>query len=295
MSDTKIPSEMKYHAFICHETTTAHNFALNLKASLKKMGYLAFVAPEDIIPGTEQEEEYRFDIIRKSNYFILILTPLGLESNGVQLETREALQIDNYIIPCINFNIDIKNYKKVFPEISKRQHITFRDEYDLANRVTTLIKDKDLINRRAKLEDQIPKEEIYGEKLFVNLEWSLKRITKERNIGHIIFKLKNLSDEKLIIYGYRMFRIKPNGSKDFYFYSRFCEAKDFKKWVSDPHINIILHKGDEHVFNWSDVNIIETYGINEPGKWQTEVLFAYMVEGKEDLFYSIGRTEIEYI
>jgi len=56
-----------------------------------------------------------------------------------------------------------------------------------------------------------------------------------------------------------------------------------------------LHKNDEHVFHWDDVNIIETYGINEIGKWLTEVQVAYIQEGSKDIFYSIGTTEIEYV
>jgi hypothetical protein len=52
-------------------------------------------------------------------------------------------------------------------------------------------------------------------------------------------------------------------------------------------------KNDEHVFHWDDVDIIETYGINESGKWKTEVQIAYLEEGLNSLLYSVGYTELE--
>ena len=39
---------------------------------------------------------------------------------------------------------------------------------------------------------------------------------------------------------------------------------------------------------------MNVYGINEIGKWLAEVRIAYIEEGCNDLFYTIGTAEIEF-
>ena len=82
--------------------------------------------------------------------------------------------------------------------------------------------------------------------------------------------------------------------KDVYYYKRICDEQNFNRWVSDLHFKVILYKNDEHIFNWDDVNIMNVYGINEIGKWLAEVRIAYIEEGCNDLFYTIGTAEIEF-
>jgi hypothetical protein len=283
----------KYQAFICYETTTALGFARNLKTGLKKLNCNAFVAAEDIPFGSD-EKNYRYSVIQEAPKFILIMTVLGLDSEEVKNETNEALKYDKDLIPCIHANVEADDFKRAFPEVGKKQRICFKDESDLANQVTSSIRNNNLIQRKINLDEQNCIQRCLKNNLFIKPEWSLKKISNDNNIGHIIFKLKNLSDKRIFIYGYKMLRVSPNGLKDVYYNTRICDEKDFNIWVSDPHLNIILYKNDEHIFHWDDVSIMDVYGINKIGKWLAEVQVAYIEEGSDDLLYSIGTAEIEF-
>ncbi len=294
MTHEELPNK-EFHAFICYEHTTAQDLAENLKTSLKKMDYNAFVAFIDMKGIISNEEEYRYSIIKHTKYFILIITKLLIHNSPAsKSEIEVALNFKKDIIPCVSCLVDNSEFKCTFPDIYKMQWRRFKNASQLAENVTSLIIDENLKEEGIRMKDNILAKEIHRYDLSVTPEWSLNRVTKGNNTGHIIFRLKNSSDKRLIIHGYRMFRIKPNGIKDVYYNSSICDADDFKKWVSDTHFRIILHKNDEHVFHWDDVNIIETYGINEIGKWHTEVQVAYIIEGSEDLYFSIGTADIEY-
>jgi len=282
-----------YDAFICYETTTAQDFAKNLKNSLKKLNCNAFVAAEDIPPGVD-ERDYRYSVIRNASKFILIMTVLGLESEEVINETKEALICKKEMIPCIYAKVNHNDFKRTFPEVGKKQWIEFQNGSDLANMVTSYIRDSSLLQKKINLERRNFIRASLGTSLTVEPEWSLKKISQYNNIGHIVFKLKNLSDKRIFIYGYNMFRVSPSGEKDVYYYKRICDEQNFNRWVSDLHFKVILYKNDEHIFNWDDVNIMNVYGINEIGKWLAEVRIAYIEEGCNDLFYTIGTAEIEF-
>jgi len=288
---------MNFDAFICHETTTAHKFASHLKESLRKMGINAFVAPEDIDVGEADETNIRYKTIEQSPHFIIIMTPLGLTSTEeVKKEIKKALDYNNKtIVICLHNNVDKSKFEETFPELAKMQRLKkpFNDEYDLANEVTSWFSNN-LIQKEKELSE---KEEILPHQengLIVRPEWSIKKITQKNNIGHIIFELKNRTGKQIIIHGYRMFRITPNGEKDIYYHKKISDASEFKGWVSNPHIKIILWNNDEHIFHWIDTNIIETYGINKKGKWGTEVWIVYIEAGSETPSYSVGRTYIEF-
>lgn len=276
-----------YDVFICYETTTALDFAKNLKMSLKKLNCHAFVAAEDIPLGSD-ERDYRYSVIENASKFILIMTVLGLESEEVKNETKEALNLEKDLIPCIYADVNQNAFKRAFPEVGKKQWIEFQNGSDLANKVTSSIRDSSLLQETKNPERRNFVRPSLGTSLTVKPEWSLKKISQYKNIGHIVFKLKNLSDKRIFIYGYNIFRVSPSGEKDVYYYKKICEERYFNRWISDPHFKIILYKNDEHIFNWDDVNIKDVYGINEIGKWLTEVRIAYIEEGCNDLFYSIG-------
>jgi hypothetical protein len=286
-------AEENYQAFICYETTTALSFARNLKTGLEKLNCNAFVAADDIPPGSDQQN-YRYSVIQKAPKFILIMTFLGLTSEEVKNETNEALKHNKDLIPCIHANVKPDDFKSVFPEAGKKQWIRFKDESDLANQVTSSIRNNSLMQKKINLDGQNCIQVYLKNNLVIEPEWSLKKISNDNNIGHIIFKLKNLSDKRIFIYGYKMLRVSPNGLKDVYYNTRICDEKDFNKWVSDLHLNIILYKNDEHIFHWDDVSIMDVYGINKIGKWLAEVRVAYIEEGSDDLLYSIGTAEIEF-
>jgi hypothetical protein len=282
-----------YDVFICYETTTALDFAKNLKMSLKKLNMHAFVAKEDIPPGID-EREYRYSVIRDASKFILIMTVLGLESEEMQNETKEALNYEKDLIPCIHEDVDQNELKRTFPEVGKKQWIEFQNGSELANKVTSSIRDSSLLEEKINLERRNSIRESLGSSLAIEPEWSLKKISQYNNIGHIVFKLKNLSCKRIFIYGYKIFRVSPNGETDVYYYKKISDAQNFNRWVSDQHFKMILYKNDEHIFHWDDVNIMDVYGINKIGKWLTEVQIVYIEEGCNDHFYSIGTAEIEF-
>ena len=91
-----------------------------------------------------------------------------------------------------------------------------------------------------------------------------------------------------------MFRILPDGEKDFYYNQRISSASEYEGWISDPHVKIMLWSNDEHSFHWNDVNIMGTYGINKKGKWGTEVQIAYIDLVSNTYSYSVGKAEIRF-
>jgi hypothetical protein len=125
-------------------------------------------------------------------------------------------------------------------------------------------------------------------------KWSLDNLSQNSNIGHIIFQIINNTGKKIIVHGYRMLRISPDGKKDYYYKGKRYEESELNIWWTAPHVKVILWEGDEHIFNWNEVNIIETYGINKKGKWGTEVKIAYIEEGSNGLSVSTGTTTIEF-
>ena len=129
--------------------------------------------------------------------------------------------------------------------------------------------------------------------LFVEPKWSIKKISDENKIGHIIFGVKNTSGKKVVIYGYRMFRISPNNHKDLFYFRKISDANEIKGWNTSSQFRMILSENDERSYHWNDVDIPKTYGLKEKGRWGTEVQIAYIEQGTNNILYSIGRTFIE--
>ena len=111
---------------------------------------------------------------------------------------------------------------------------------------------------------------------------------------HIIFDVENRTGNKIIIHGYRMYRISPEGVKDVFWKGTSKKPNEFNRWVSDPHTNQILWNEEKHTFNWNDTNLIEDYGINKKGKWKTEVKIAYFEENSNTLSSAVGETYIDF-
>lgn len=286
-----VESEAKnrFDAFICYETTTGVHFAKNLKNGLKKIGIEAFVAHGDLWPG-EDEKSKRFSIIRGCEDFIIVLTNLALESAEVRKEIDEAIRWKRNVVACRESNVKESKIKSTYPELAKRQWITIANESDLADQVTSWY----LLREDQKLSHETKVPEHFEEGLVVKPRWSVEKITRENNEGHIIFEVKNITGKPILIHGYRMFRIAPEGEKDFYYNQRISSASEFQGWISDPHVKIILWNNDEHIFHWNDVRIMGTYGINKKGKWGTEVQIAYIDLVSNTFSYSVGRAEIRF-
>jgi hypothetical protein len=90
-----------------------------------------------------------------------------------------------------------------------------------------------------------------------------------------------------------MFRITPNNHKDFYYFKKISDASEVKGWNTGSQFRMILSEKDERVYHWNDVDITKIYGFNEKGRCGTEVQIAYIEQGTNNIFYSIGRTIIE--
>jgi hypothetical protein len=67
---------------------------------------------------------------------------VGLESPEVRDEIKRALELKKDVIPCLNNNVKETDIKTKLPEIGNKQWIPFVDKYDLADKVTSHIKDK---------------------------------------------------------------------------------------------------------------------------------------------------------
>ncbi|MDP2365234.1 MAG: TIR domain-containing protein [Ignavibacteria bacterium] len=288
---------IKYDVFICYETHTALHYATNLKDALTKLKYNAFVAAtQNAIPLGVDEASFRFQILSESNYFLLIFVNLSFESAEVKREIDHAIKEKKEIILCIDSAINLDRFKIQFPSLSTLERIQgFNSASELAKLVIdhfTSLKLQKKIQGKI-LEHSLTKPESRG--LLVEPAWSVKRISENHTSGFLSFKTKNNSGKKIILYGYKIFRTNPQGLTDFFYNGILVSKQDYIDWISDPHFHIILWANDEHIFNWNEVNIVETYGINSEGIWGTELQIAYLVDGVEnELFYSTGQTEIEY-
>jgi hypothetical protein len=166
----KKDSNKTFQVFICHESTTGYDLALNLKTSLKKMEYDAFVAPDDMKGVIGNEREYRYNVLREAKHFIIIITKLLLiNSPEAKSEIEEALKTEKHIIPCINKLVDLKQFESVFPVVSKMHWYRFKNESELANIVTDLIIDMKLKDDDIKMKDNVIAKEIRKDDLFLNV------------------------------------------------------------------------------------------------------------------------------
>lgn len=288
--------KIDYDVFICYETTTGLDYAVNLKNALKKLSRNAFVAKLDIPLGID-EEEFRFKKIALADHFILIFTNLTFKSPEVEKEIEEAITKKKEFIICLDHKVDERRFEQEFPKLSIKQRIRpFSNNSELAKEVTDWFDQLNFSDLSKGIEMEETSEIGKLNELVVEPLWSVKNISESENKGHIIFKIKNITGKKVLIYGYRMFRVNPNGNKDFFYNGFVKKSEEFTGWISDPHFKITLWNNDEHIFHWNDVSISTIYGLNSKGKWDTELQIAYLVEGIENkLFISIGHTYIEHL
>ena len=124
---------MSKEVFICYETQTGLDYAMQVKEALKKTNLSSFVATEDIEIGGKWKRAID-DAIKACKYFIVILTTLALVSEEVKREIRLAGSLPSLqgnIIPCKEKGINRESLSEV-PEISDLQQIDFDSKEELA-------------------------------------------------------------------------------------------------------------------------------------------------------------------
>ena len=286
---------MRFDVFVCYDTDTAEDIAVHLANCIEKHFKVKFFVAArhyDIPPGCPDEHEFRLKAIRECEYFVFLVTNLALDSDSVAEEVSYALNQNRPVVVCFDKDIKTVSFTEKFPELGSYQRLEkFENKNDLARKFVTFYLSLDL-PRRANNIRIVHEEKTIGI-LLVKPSWSVDTVASNVQ-GHIIFNIRNLTKKKIVLYGYRMFRISPEGIKDYYYNGKICEADECKGWVFDPHFRIILYEDDEHTFQWGDVDIPVTYGIDREGAWQTEVQIAYLEEGGNVLNYSVGQTNIQY-
>lgn len=287
---------MRFDVFLCYDTDTAEDLAVHLANCLeKRFDVNVFVAARhyDIPPGCRDEHALRLQAIRECDHFVFVVTNLALDSEAVADEVAYALNHNKSVVVCPEKDLDIPSFINCFRDLGSFQRLErFDNRNDLARKFTNFYRSLDLPRRAVRI--RIVREEQTSGQLVVDPSWSVHAVVANAQ-GHVIFTIRNLTGKKMVLYGYRMFRISPEGIKDFYYKGKSCEAEEFRGWVFDPHFRVILYEGDEHAFHWGDVDIPMTYGIDREGTWHTEVQIAYLEEGSNVLYYSVGQTDIEYL
>lgn len=285
----------EFDTFICHETTTSHQYAIHLKHALYtklETKINAFIAPEDIPSGFEDEFNYRTEEIKKCKDFIIIVTNAAFNSTAIKQELEIALNENKKILICLDNDVAVERFEEKFNLIKSHQRLPiFEQKEDLAKHVIDYYSEQLLRNRS---NDSLGRESAASnsDRLCVEPHWSISKINNSQHHGHLSFKLLNNTSGKLIIHGYRIIRITPEFERDIYYYNKYCNADEYKYWGSDDHFRIILWKSDMHVFHWNDVDIRNVYGINYKGEWESEVQVAYFEENNKELLVSIGKTKI---
>ncbi len=289
-------SSKKYDVFICYETTTGFDFATNIKEALRKLSFNAFVAKSDIPAGVNNETEFRYEIIQSSEHFIIVFTNLTFQSGEVRNEVQEALKNNRKFIICLDSRVEAKRFQTEFPELANKQRtLPFSNSSELCKHVTDIfdaIRLKESQNSIKGKDIELIHEE---KKLIIEPKWSITPINESQKKGKIIFKVRNLTPNRILLYGYKMFRIHPTGEKDFFYCGISKSVEEFSGWLSDPHFNIILWHNDEHTFHWNEVDIETTYGINSKGTWQIELQIAFIIDSNQSqIFTSTGISSIKY-
>ncbi len=132
----------KLKFFIAYETRTGKDIAIHLKYFLEELKEIeeAFVAAEDISPGEENEEEYRFEKIKKADYFVLILTPKAWEiSESLKKEfyVAKSVKKKNFILCVCMKGAEIPEEVKTIQWLRQEP---FKNEEEVAREFGTKIK-----------------------------------------------------------------------------------------------------------------------------------------------------------
>ena len=73
--------------------------------------------------------------------------------------------------------------------------------------------------------------------------------------GQIIFEITNKTRHLVSLHGYRMFRIAPEGKKDFFYKGLSVDADQYHVWSYSKYFQIFLMNDDFHGFHWGKVDI----------------------------------------
>lgn len=288
----------KYDIFVCYETYTGAGYAEHLADCLEtRFGTRVFAAvrPDNIPAGYHDEQQFRYDAIRNSEYLLLIATNAILDSQEVKNELQEALDSNKKIIICTASRLDLQRFRKDLPALASVQRMCeFSEKTELANSVVDWYVHTCLRKKAEDIEASGEEEYQPDNQLVVSPAWSVEHVSEKRAHGRIIFDILNQTGDTVLLHGYRMFRQAPGGMKDFFYKGARMRADEYTGWASSEYFRMLLLDKDRHVFNWAEVNIPETYGIDHRGLWVTEVQVAYLRQGTNSLLVSIGKTELEF-
>jgi len=199
-------TQSQYEVFICYETTSKFDLAVNLRESLRRVNIKAFVAELDI-PKGEEWEPYRDDVIENCKHFVAIIDNVALFSDEVRREVNLAKRLGKVIIPCIRENTRDKLLEEATPfnQLMRIQGVFhFHDKYELSSKVVdALLKDDYYLNKG--LEKLFKKHSAettpnYGEtciklstkRIMENIQTFVKAVESEEEYNAIFKKFKEV-------------------------------------------------------------------------------------------------------
>lgn len=196
----------QYEAFICYETTSDFDLAVNLKESLRRVNIKAFVAQMDT-PEGEEWEPYIDDAIENCKHFVAIIGNVALFSDDVKRELNRAKELKKAIIPCIHESTrdELLEEATPFNQLMRIQGVVhFHDKYELVRRVVkALLKDDYYLNKGLEKLSKKHSTEItphYGETciklstkgIIENIQTFVKAVEQEVEYDSIFKKFKQL-------------------------------------------------------------------------------------------------------
>lgn len=286
---------MNYDIFVCYDTFTGGGFAKHVaNCAEQRLGAHAFAAIRagDIPPGYPDERKFRYEALRNSRYVLLLATNGIFGSIEVKNELEVALKDQAQIIVCPDSKLNRKDFGREFPDLKNTQTLQpWSDKFELAKIVVDWY--QNVVPRAATGTGEAPESPANGQ-LIVRPRWSVEYVTDRDPDGQIIFEITNQTGQPVLLQGYRMFRVAPGGTKDFFYRGLSVTVDSYRIWAYSKHFQVLLMDQDKHVFNWGNVNIPETYGINHKGIWGTEIQIAYVRQDMGSPLVAVGKTNIEF-
>ena len=196
----------QYEVFICYETTSEFDLAVNVRESLRKIDIKAFVAQMDIPEGKDWVP-YINDAIEKCKHFVAIISNVALFSEDVKREVNLAKELTKVIIPCIHESTRRELLEKTIPfaQLMEIQGVVrFGDKYELARRViNALYKDDYYLNKSIEKtceKHSIEKTPHYSEmciklstkRIIENIQTFVKAVEPEEEYDSILKKFKHV-------------------------------------------------------------------------------------------------------
>lgn len=189
----------QYEVFICYETTSDFDLAVNLRESLRRVNIKAFVAQLDI-PEGEEWRPYIDDAIENCKHFVAIIGNVALFSDEVKRELNLARELGKVIIPCIHESTrnELLEEATPFNQLMRIQGVVHFHDNELVKRVVNaLLKDGYYLNKgleKLSKKHSIEKTPHYGEtcitlstkRMIENIQTFVKAVEIEKY--DIIFK-----------------------------------------------------------------------------------------------------------